>query len=226
MVNYGTTLSPGGLAGATAATRYVGGTASGAPSSGTFKTGDFVIDETGLIWVCTAAGTPGTWKAASAGGILTTAGDTPIMNGTPALARLAAGTAGQVLGVAGSPLLPAWGMGMTLLAATPVAGFALQNGTPTIITWTAPNDGALHRVLVLTTLHVTSTETGGQVNLTATLPDGTAVSSNIVNSGQATGVIARASSACFAEVNTAVSVVQQTALTAGAAVLWAEIWGS
>ena len=60
---------PLGLTGATAATRYVGGTASGAPTSGTFAVGDFVIDETGHVWICTVAGTPGTWvdPAAAAG---------------------------------------------------------------------------------------------------------------------------------------------------------------
>ena len=51
------------LTGATAATRYVGGTSSGAPSSGTFAVGDFVIDQTGKVWICTSAGTPGTWAA-------------------------------------------------------------------------------------------------------------------------------------------------------------------
>jgi hypothetical protein len=62
MVNYGTTLHPGGLPGATAATRYVGGTASGAPVSGTFQAGDFVIAQNGIMWICTVAGSPGTWK--------------------------------------------------------------------------------------------------------------------------------------------------------------------
>lgn len=47
--------------GATAATRYVGGTASGAPGSGTFVLGDYVIDQTGKVWICTTGGTPGTW---------------------------------------------------------------------------------------------------------------------------------------------------------------------
>lgn len=55
----------GGLTGATAATRFVGGTASGAPASGTFATGDYVIDQTGKVWICTAAGAPGTWTAPS-----------------------------------------------------------------------------------------------------------------------------------------------------------------
>lgn len=50
-----------GLTGATAATRYVGGTTSGAPVSGTFAIGDFVIAQNGGLWICTAAGTPGSW---------------------------------------------------------------------------------------------------------------------------------------------------------------------
>ena len=50
-----------GLTGATSATRYVGGTTNGAPTSGTFAVGDFIVDQTGTIWVCTTAGTPGTW---------------------------------------------------------------------------------------------------------------------------------------------------------------------
>ena len=51
-----------GLTGATAVSRYVGATASGAPTSGNFGVGDFVIDQTGAVWVCTAAGSPGTWR--------------------------------------------------------------------------------------------------------------------------------------------------------------------
>ncbi len=60
------TGAPAALTGATAATRYVGGTASGAPTTGTFAVGDFVIDQTAAIWVCTVAGTPGTWIAEAA----------------------------------------------------------------------------------------------------------------------------------------------------------------
>jgi len=50
-----------GLTGATAASRYVGGTTNGAPVSGTFAVGDFIVDQTSTFWVCTTAGTPGTW---------------------------------------------------------------------------------------------------------------------------------------------------------------------
>jgi hypothetical protein len=58
-----------GLTGATAASRYVGATASAAPASGTFAVGDFVIDQTGKVFVCTSAGTPGTWTQVGAGGV-------------------------------------------------------------------------------------------------------------------------------------------------------------
>lgn len=51
----------GGLTGAVAATRYVGGTTLGAPASGAFLVGDFVIDQTGHVYVNIAAGSPGTW---------------------------------------------------------------------------------------------------------------------------------------------------------------------
>lgn len=56
--------APVGLSGAGAATRYVGGTASGAPTSGSFLVGDFVVDQTGTVRVCVAAGSPGTWVPA------------------------------------------------------------------------------------------------------------------------------------------------------------------
>ncbi|HYF45704.1 MAG TPA: hypothetical protein VD926_05795, partial [Acidimicrobiales bacterium] len=54
-------LQPGGMTGATQLTRYVGATTSGSPSTGAFNVGDFVVARDGRIYVCTSAGTPGTW---------------------------------------------------------------------------------------------------------------------------------------------------------------------
>lgn len=54
-------FKPSGLTGATAASRYVGATTSGAPASGTFAKGDWIIDQAGVRWTCTTAGSPGTW---------------------------------------------------------------------------------------------------------------------------------------------------------------------
>lgn len=57
-------ISMGGLTGATTVSRYVGGTAGGPPSSGTFVAGDFVVDTVnGILWTCVTGGTPGTWRA-------------------------------------------------------------------------------------------------------------------------------------------------------------------
>lgn len=89
---------PLALTGATAATRYVGGTASGAPTAGTFAVGDFVIDQTGKVYVCTVAGTPGTWVLAgggSGGSPLTTKGD--LYGYSTAGARVPVGADGTVL---------------------------------------------------------------------------------------------------------------------------------
>ena len=50
-----------GLPGTTSGARLVGGTASGAPVSGTFAVGDLSVDQTGKVYVCSVAGSPGTW---------------------------------------------------------------------------------------------------------------------------------------------------------------------
>ncbi|SBT63918.1 hypothetical protein GA0070622_0886 [Micromonospora sediminicola] len=36
-------------------------TGTGAPTTGTWATGDAVVDAAGVLWLCTAGGTPGTW---------------------------------------------------------------------------------------------------------------------------------------------------------------------
>jgi hypothetical protein len=61
----GTTIGNAlGLSGATSAVRFVGGTESGAPTSGSFKKGDFVITQDGITFICTVSGSPGTWVGA------------------------------------------------------------------------------------------------------------------------------------------------------------------
>ena len=52
-----------GVAGATAGARFAGGTLSGAPSSGSWDAGDFVIDQSGKVWVYTGSA----WVASGGG---------------------------------------------------------------------------------------------------------------------------------------------------------------
>ena len=58
--------NPVGLTGATTPTSYAGGTVSGHPLSGTWSQGQWVVDETGKIYVCVTGGTPGTWRRVGA----------------------------------------------------------------------------------------------------------------------------------------------------------------
>ena len=50
-----------GLPGVQTSTRLVGTVSGSAPSTGTFSTSDFVVDQTGGFWVCSSGGTPGNW---------------------------------------------------------------------------------------------------------------------------------------------------------------------
>jgi hypothetical protein len=120
-------------------------------------------------------------------------------------------------------------------AATPVAGVALVNGTATILTWTAPNDGQMHRATVFYTEHVTSTKTGGGVTFGSLsgagpgvlTPDGAAGWQTVAGGGEASG--ARASenvTDLIVGAGNTIYLYQNSALIAGAAVVFAEIWGS
>jgi hypothetical protein len=101
-------LTIDGLLGATNSSRYVGATASGAPTTGIFVLGDWIIDLTGKVWICTTAGQPGTWTnlvAASlpaaggtVSGLLTLGGGTATNSSAPIIAApgFSAGAASQL----------------------------------------------------------------------------------------------------------------------------------
>lgn len=162
---------PLGLTGATAATRYVGATASGAPASGTFAVGDFCVDQTGKLYVCTAAGTPGTW-AQIGGSIYTTvvaasdqsiASSIVLTNDAELSFATVAGKAYEIqaLIIYGSPagggtpdMQTAWGEDATARGVANTVGFSntdaafaiqiLANQTATAILGTAAADRAAY----------------------------------------------------------------------------------
>lgn len=108
-----------------------------------------------------------------------------------------------------------------IVASTGASGYTLVNGTGNVFTWTAPSDGALHRVLLLATIGVTSATTGGQMQLSGTNPAGTTGNQQFFST-QGTGNHETQLS-MQVEAGTTVTLSQNTAMTAGAAVLWADL---
>lgn len=106
-----------------------------------------------------------------------------------------------------------------------VAGYTLVNGTGTILSYNVPNDGLVHTVNVATNMNVASLETGGQIQVTFTTPDGTAQTFQQHAAGLAAG-LARTNSACLCKPGTTVTLQQSSALTGGAATLWGSMWSA
>jgi hypothetical protein len=154
---------------------------------------------------------------------LTTEGDLLYANATPAPARLALGAVNTHLASTGT--LPAYQLGLELQETTGATGYTLVNGTGAIFAWTAPNDGALHRVVILSQMDVTTAEVGGQITLAITAPNGLTFTPQIQAATQTAG-LKNAVNSAFVEANTTVTLQQVSALTSGAAVLWAEMWAS
>jgi len=124
-------LSTQGLPGAVAASRWMGGTTSGAPVSGTFLVGDFVVDQSGKMWICVTAGTPGSWTAGS--------GSTNVINGvtvsgTPARGQVLTATGLTSADWANAPV--DWLNAVTAYGADPTGGSdsttAIQNALSAI----------------------------------------------------------------------------------------------
>ena len=63
-VDPGGAVMVNGVPGATAGARFAGGTRSGAPTSGSWKAGDYVIDQTGKVWIYTGSA----WVASGGSG--------------------------------------------------------------------------------------------------------------------------------------------------------------
>ena len=148
----------------------------------------------------------------------------PTVGNSPVPLSLASGGTGLAAasGAAAAAALTA----MPIQAETALAGYTLVNGTGTVVSWTAPNDGALHRFLILGTLAVSVATTGGSISEVWTTPNGTASGTGIAlfTATKAVGVF-QASVNGHAQAGTTVTIQQQTAMTAGTAVMWVTIFG-
>jgi len=157
------------------------------------------------------------------------------------------GTAGQALTSAGAGALPSFGTlpiagggtgattaaaglaalgGLVKQADTGPNGFTMINGTQTILTYTTANDGLLHTVIVNLGVLVTVLQVGGALQLAWTDPAGNARTSTLNSGGLGTGMTNVALAERVVQANTTVTLSQSSALTAGASVAYAQLWGN
>lgn len=112
-------------------------------------------------------------------------------------------------------------------AATPLAGYTLVNGTGNVLSWTAPADGNLHRFIIFADLYVMILQVGGEIEFTYTAPNGDTVTVELFPPNQGVGPVLPGNASLFPLApGGTVTVTQTSALTAGAANMWAEIWAS
>ena len=197
-------------------------------ADGSYSAGNLVYDSADSLWLCTVTGTPGTWvQVGVVGGFanpMTTAGDLIDGGAAGVPQRLAVGAVNTHLVSDGTN--PGWQIGLVRQATTGLAGTALINGTPTILTWTSPNDGLMHRVIIMGEVTTSSTETGGQIQAQYTPPTGGAQTATLDAGAHGISVNGLSYFARTVGPNTAVNLVQSSALTGGAAIIYAELWAS
>lgn len=117
---------------------------------------------------------------------------------------------------------------LVLQAATGVGGYPVQAVSQlSIISWTAPADGNLHRVLLMAGKQVTTLEVGGAVSLFVQSPgDGAAASYSVFAGTQAAGDYAGTALFLPVKAGSTVNFKQTSNLTSGASLVWAELWAS
>ena len=136
---------------------------------------------------------------------------------------------GSITGaVAGDKIRSCIGFDNPAAATTGSNGFALQNGTPNIWTYTTPNDGQLHLLTLAAKLYVAGSMTGGvtglgiQENSTGSFDYGNAVTST--EGGAGWYHFTNNVTPILVGPNTIVQLNQSTALTGGAATVYAELY--
>src|SRR6516165_3274922 len=94
------------------------------------------------------------------------------------------------------------------------AGLLLPNSTGDLLTWTAPNDGQVHLVLVMAEYQCSVIEVGGNIVLNWTQPNGNVVTgtNNIFAAGRSVGS-GQTNLTVHAAPGTVVAVHQQSAVT-------------
>jgi hypothetical protein len=174
--------------------------------------------------IAPGSGTSYAWQFNANGGTLGIWG----FNDTTMTESAADGTISSVPYITGTGTVKFPDQTLKLRASLGSAGFPLGSTAPaTMLTFTTPDDGQIHAVQIFATMRITTAYTGAEISLTYVDPFG---STSIVpawipaGSSSGTGAYRGGVSAVLANPNTAVTLIQETALTAGAGTFYGEIW--
>lgn len=162
---------------------------------------------------------------------VTLAGDVTGTSGANVVAKvpetaLVAGTNITLATTAGKVKISSTGGSSGIVTAeTSSTGVALINGTQTILSATVPNDGKVHQLIATSKKVITTALTGGDVATSWTQPPGTAStlalpSTSVGTTYTSTTVLSKGS---LLKPGTTVTFRQTTAMTAGAAKVYAKI---
>jgi hypothetical protein len=108
------------------------------------------------------------------------------------------------------------------------AAFGTGTGTGTALsglTYTTPDDGQLHRVDALLDINVAVALTGGQFSLVCVDPSGSTFKPQLIAAASGTGPTSGGVTRLVGP-NTTVSIVLNSAITAGSGTYWGQLWVS
>jgi hypothetical protein len=113
-----------------------------------------------------------------------------------------------------------------LQATTGSSGFTLLDSTPTLLTWSVPNDGQVHRVIVLGELVVTTTQAGGEVQLVFNDPAGNSRTESMWAGGLGVGANkVNGNCAFMVGPDQTITLEQTSDQTSGSAIAYVDLWG-
>ena len=181
------------------------------------------VTAAGQLLVGTAAGLA-TWKTVALSGDVTGALTANVVAKVPDTA-LVAGTRITLATTAGKAKISSSGTGI-ITAETSATGVALINGTQTILTATVPNDGKVHLLVGASVVKdVTTALTGGKITIkwTTGAGDTRAVSTGLTTVTAHSISVVYTTASLTLKAGTLVTLEQTTAMTAGAAKVYAKI---
>ena len=157
--------------------------------------------------------------------VTTTSGTTDLAVAKVPAAAVVAGTRITVTTTAGKAKLTGAAVtGLPITAETSATGVALINGTQTILTATVPNDGKVHQLAPNVIKTVTTALTGGTVTMSWTNAAGVVSSYKMTGTAVSGYYLSPASTVnTTLKPGTTVTLKQTTAMTAGAAKVYAKI---